>query len=51
MYLSLSSSLSLSLTFFGQVLSPVFVQGVFVYWYPPKELKYGKPGLVESTLT
>ena len=27
------------------------VQGDSFHWYPPKELKYGKPGLVESTLT
>ena len=30
----------------------VIVQGVFfLHWYPPKELKYGKPRLGESTLT
>ena len=27
------------------------VQGVFLNWYPPKKLKYGKPRLGESTLT
>ena len=27
------------------------IQGVFFNWYPPKKLKYGKPRLVESTLT
>ena len=27
------------------------IQGVFFHWYPPKELKYGKPRLGESTLT
>ena len=27
------------------------VQGDFFHWYPPKKLKYGKPGLGESTLT
>ena len=30
----------------------VFLYRVFFsHWYPPKKLKYGKPGLGESTLT
>ena len=28
-----------------------YIQGVFLNWYPPKKLKYGKPRLGESTLT
>ena len=27
------------------------LQGVFLNWYPPKKLKYGKPKLGVSTLT
>ena len=27
------------------------LQGDFFHWYPPKNLKYGKPKLGESTLT
>ena len=34
-----------------RVTGRVYIQGVFFKWYPPKKLKYGKPGLGESTLT
>ena len=27
------------------------IQGVFLHWASPKKLKYGEPGLGESTLT
>ena len=27
------------------------IQGVCFHWYPPKKLKYGKPGLGESMWT
>ena len=32
-------------------IQPCIIQGVFFHWYPPKKLKYGKPGLGESTAT
>ena len=36
---------------FVALISLDVVQGVFLNWYPPKKLKYGKPRIGESTLT